>query len=184
MENISISWYHIPELVVPIRISLIEECCQQGIYWTNGSVWLSWSLHFESFTVATMTLFLPLWNICVTNDHEYVPHAWPITGLVTRLTRRVPLVEQTLLTLPIHIHSPPGFSEVRVTRSLVLCVSFVDRYLSYCPFSFGHCVVCPSSSYGFWLPHVYLQTRLISTMKCTRPVTFLDWHRYLKNWHV
>jgi hypothetical protein len=149
MENISISWYHIPELVVPIGISLIEECCQQGIYWTNGSVWLCWSHHFESFTVATMTLFLPLWNICVTNDHEYAPHSWLITGLVTRLMRRVPLVEQTLLTLPIHINSPPVFSEVRVTRSLVLCVSFVDRYLSCCPFSFGHCVVCPSSSYGF-----------------------------------
>jgi len=30
-----------------------------------------------------------------------------------------------------------------VTRSLVLCVCFVDRCLSFCPFSFGHCVVCP-----------------------------------------
>ena len=28
----------------------------------------------------------------------------------------------------------------------------VDRCLSFCPFSFGHCVVCPSSIYGFWLP--------------------------------
>jgi hypothetical protein len=108
-----------------------------------------------------MTLFLPLWNICVTNDHGYVPHSWLITGLVTRLTRRVPLVQQKLLTLPMHMSSPPVFSEVRVTRSLVLCVSFVDRYLSCCPFSFGHCVVCPFSSYGFWLPHWYLQTRLI-----------------------
>ena len=36
-----------------------------------------------------------------------------------------------------------GFSGVRVTRSLVLCVCFVDRCLSLCPFSFGHCVVCP-----------------------------------------
>ena len=32
------------------------------------------------------------------------------------------------------------FSGVCVTRSLVLCVCFVDRCLS-CPFSFGHCVV-------------------------------------------
>ena len=30
-----------------------------------------------------------------------------------------------------------------------LCVCFVDRCLSFCPFSFGHCVVCPSSIYGF-----------------------------------
>jgi hypothetical protein len=33
---------------------------------------------------------------------------------------------------------------VRVPRSLVLCKCFVDRCLSFCPFSFGHCVVCPS----------------------------------------
>jgi hypothetical protein len=25
-------------------------------------------------------------------------------------------------------------------------------FLSFCPFSFGHCVVCSSSIYGFWLP--------------------------------
>jgi hypothetical protein len=32
--------------------------------------------------------------------------------------------------------------KVRVTWSLVLCVCFVDRCLSFCPISFGHCVVC------------------------------------------
>ena len=30
---------------------------------------------------------------------------------------------------------------------LVLCVCFVDRCLSFCPFSFGHCVVWSSSIY-------------------------------------
>ena len=75
--------------------------------------WLSW----------------PLWNICVTNDHGYVPlvvntsrsspHSWLITGFVTWLTRRVPLVEQELLTHPEHLSSPPVFSGVRFTRSLV-----------------------------------------------------------------
>jgi hypothetical protein len=30
----------------------------------------------------------------------------------------------------------PGFSGVRVTRSLVLCVCFIDRCLSFCTFSF------------------------------------------------
>jgi hypothetical protein len=35
----------------------------------------------------------------------------------------------------IHIlSSPPVFSGVRVTRSLVLYVCFVDRGLSFCPF--------------------------------------------------
>jgi hypothetical protein len=30
-----------------------------------------------------------------------------------------------------------------------------------CPFSFGHCVVCPSSIYGFWLPLWHLQSFLV-----------------------
>jgi hypothetical protein len=47
------------------------------------------------------------WNICVTNDHGYVPlvgstsrsfpHSWLITGFVARLTRQEPLVEKELL---------------------------------------------------------------------------------------
>ena len=53
-----------------------------------------------------------------------------------RLTRRVPLVEQELLTIPEHLSSPAVFSGVRVTRSLVLCVCFVERCLSFSPFFF------------------------------------------------
>jgi hypothetical protein len=34
------------------------------------------------------------------------------------------------------------------------------KSLSFCTFSFGHCVVCSSSIYGFWLPLWYLQTLL------------------------
>ena len=41
------------------------------------------------------------------------------------------LVEEELLTLPEHPSSPPVFSGVRATRSLVLCVCFVDVV---CPF--------------------------------------------------
>ena len=52
----------------------------------------------------------------------------------------------------------PGFRGVRVARSLIVYVCFVDRCLSFCTFSFGHCVVCSSSIYGFWLPLWYLQT--------------------------
>ena len=51
---------------------------------------------------------------------------------------------QELLTLPEHASSPTVFSGVRVNRSLLLCVCFVDRCVSFCPFSFVHCVVCPS----------------------------------------
>jgi hypothetical protein len=42
---------------------------------------------------------------------------------------RVPLVEQELLTIPEHLSSPPVFSGVRVTRTLVLYLCFVDRCL-------------------------------------------------------
>ena len=61
-----------------------------------------------------------------------------------------------------HPSSTPIFSGVRVTRSLVLCVCFVDRCLSFCTFSFDYCVVCPSSIYGFSLPLSlwYLQSLL------------------------
>ena len=89
------------------------------------------------------------------------PHSWFITGFITRLTRRVSLEEQELFTLSEHLSKPPVFSGVRVTRSLVLCVC-----LPFYTFSFGYCVVCSSSTYGFWLLVSlwlwYLQTRLDS----------------------
>jgi hypothetical protein len=53
-----------------------------------------------------------------------------IIGFVTRLTWWVPLVDQERLALPEYLTSLPVFSGVRVTRSLVLCVCFVDRCLS------------------------------------------------------
>jgi hypothetical protein len=72
------------------------------------------------------------------------------------------IVEQELLTLPEHLSSPWVFSEVRATRSLVLCVCFLDRCLSICPFSFGHCVVCPFFIDEFWLLKLFLYTFLCS----------------------
>jgi hypothetical protein len=54
-----------------------------------------------------------------------------LTGFVTRLTRRVSLVEQELPTIPEHPGSLPVFSGVRVTRSVVLCVCVVDSCLSF-----------------------------------------------------
>ena len=41
-----------------------------------------------------------------------------------------------------------ALSGVRFARSFVFCV-LLDRCLSVCPFSFGHCVVCLSSISGF-----------------------------------
>ena len=79
---------------------------------------------------------------------------------IFRLARQMPLVEQELLTLPEHLNLPPVFSGVHVTQSLVLCVWFVDRCFSFCPFSFGRYVVCSSLLFRFWLPLWYLQTLL------------------------
>jgi hypothetical protein len=153
--------------------------------------WAVYSIHrlgnsyFSAFITSKVLrwppwLGWPLWNICVINDHGYVTlvvntfwsflHSWPITGFVTRLIRRVPLVEQELLTLPNHRRSPLDFSGVCCTRFLVLCACFVDLFLSFWNFSFSHCVVCPSSIYRFWLPLWYLQTLL-------NRVAFLLTHR-------
>jgi hypothetical protein len=46
------------------------------------------------------------------------------------------LVEQELLTLPEHMSSLRIFNGVHVSQSLVLCVCFVDRSLSFCIFFF------------------------------------------------
>ena len=43
-----------------------------------------------------------------------------------------------------HLSSLTVFIRDSVIRSFVLCIMFVDRCLSCCPFSFSHCVVCPS----------------------------------------
>ena len=69
----------------------------------------------------------------------------------------------------------PVFSGVRVTRSLVLYVCFVDRCLYFCTFSFGHCAVCSSSIYGFWLPLWYCQTLL----ERTSTLWFIHVHTYI-----
>jgi hypothetical protein len=46
---------------------------------------------------------------------RFFPHSRIITGFVTRLTWRMPLVEQELLTLPEHLRSPQIFSGVRAS---------------------------------------------------------------------
>ena len=51
---------------------------------------------------------------------EKTTHLSQVTDKLYHTT--VPLVEQELLTLPGHLSSPPVFSRVRVTRSLVSCV--------------------------------------------------------------
>ena len=62
------------------------------------------------------------------NTSRSFPGSWLITGFVTRLTRRMWLVEQDLHTLPEHLSSPPVFSGIRVTRSIVLYILYRKIY--------------------------------------------------------
>ena len=52
------------------------------------------------------------------------------------ISGRVPLMEQEVLALLEQMDSLPIISWVLVTRSLVLCVCFLVRCLSFSPFSF------------------------------------------------
>ena len=71
----------------------------------------------HNHTISYAWLGWPLWTIYVTNDHGYLPlvvntprsfpRSWLIIRFVTRLTRRVSLVEQELPTLTEHLSSPP-----------------------------------------------------------------------------
>ena len=78
-------------------------------------------------------------------------------GFVVNVTRRVILVEQKL-DLQFYC------------RSLFV----------FCPFSFGHGVVCPSSIYGFRFPHCYLETLLIDPEYPELISVFL-WVRFAKS---
>jgi hypothetical protein len=68
-----------------------------------------------------------------------------VSEFVARVTRRMPPVEQKLLTLPGQLRSSPVFCGIPVTQYLVFCVVFVDQHLSFCPISFGHYIVWYSS---------------------------------------
>jgi hypothetical protein len=66
--------------------------------------------------------------------HSYVvktsrsfPHSWPIIGFITRLTRRISLVKQELLTLPEHLSSPLVFSGVHSS-----CYSIFSFMCMFC----------------------------------------------------
>ena len=92
---------------------------------------------------------------------------WPICyPEITNISSLAKLFFKTFISLK-HLsdYRTVGLSDCRTiglsdySYGPVLCVCFVDRFLSFCTFSFGHCVVC-SSMYGFWLPLWYFRTLL------------------------
>jgi hypothetical protein len=120
--------------------------------------------------------WLTVLEIFVTNDHGYVPLVikhFPVPSsfmtyhrFVTRLTRRVPLVEQKLFTLPEHLSSSPVFSRVRVTRSLVLYVCLIYKSLFVLLYFFFWPLCCllryADSDYSLWCIFKPFLTRIIA----------------------
>ena len=86
-------------------------------------------------------------------------HRLSSSGSIARIRRRFILVEQELLTIPKHLRLPLICCVVRVVHSLVFCVVFCRSLFVLLSF-IGHCIVCPSSFYGFWSSFWYLQTFL------------------------
>ena len=142
MEYISLSWYDIPELVVPIRISLTEGCC------------LTRKLLNQGFLLVTLKSSLRKFY---SHDHNLVDR-YGIS--VSQMTKDMLHLSQTLPgSFPEHLSSPQVLCGVCVTWwwSLVLCVCFGDHCLSFCTFSFGHCVVCcTDSDYPFGIFKLFL----------------------------
>ena len=159
--------------VYVIGVSSVPLTCSSIGFWTVPCImpekWAVWSYIYViglSSLPLTIIFFIGFWTV-------------PCAKLQSLIRRELfkPAtfhwyVEQELLTLPEHLSSPPVFSGVSVTWSLGLYVCFVDRCLSFCPFSFGHCVVCPSI-YGFWLPLWYLQTLQYLTRKVSGLVMYI-----------
>ena len=102
----------------------------------------------DCYDFRVKTIFDSSWLIC------FVQARFLIRLYSCRLTvaRRVSHVEQKLLTLSGHLSSLPVFSGVRVARSLVLCIVCCITFVVLFLLSVGHCTVCPSSVYDFWLP--------------------------------
>ena len=110
----------------------------------------------------------------ILGDCIFPPHPWIFTGFVTR---RVPLVEKELSTLPEHPSSPPVFGGVRVARSLVLFVCFGDRCLSF--FFWPSC--CPVVL-RFTDSDWHLRTLLVHTMFWNvQTVMVLSFEKYSLN---
>ena len=106
-----------------------------------------WSISWLTVTEYLCHTWLMIYSVVVIKIRSF-PHSWLITGFLTRVTRWVPHVKQELPTLPEHLSSPRFLVRFVLFDLLFYVWCFVDRCLSFCPFSFGHCVACHSSVSG------------------------------------
>ena len=115
------------------------------------------------------------WSYSYVVDTEIYFGLWPRSPDV-RVTRRMPLVAQELSTLSEHLSSPPVFIEVRVTRSLVLCVmlcrSLVVLFLLAIVLSV---LRLTDSDYSFGIFKLFLNLRLHICNQWLSPLMFSCW---------
>ena len=100
--------------------------CQTILLVLHLNNWyIKFVFNFESFTVAIMTLFTVReykchkWPRICSTCRKHFSYAWLISGFITRVIRRVSPVEQELLTLLVHLKSPPA-----LVRFLILDLWF------------------------------------------------------------
>ena len=104
--------------------------------WKAISRWLTtwWSPHMKAITVLLCRNYRKMyttWMFCVVEDTNIISSFSATSEADTVYTSGAS--EFTPPPPP-----PPVISGIRVTRSLVLCVCFIYRCLSFCTFSFGH----------------------------------------------
>ena len=80
------NWYATPGLVLPIRISLVEGCSWQEIYWTKGFAVKDKRHHSGNLSVAVWFGW-PVRNIHFTNDNGYLPTVMNTNLFLYRLVR-------------------------------------------------------------------------------------------------
>jgi hypothetical protein len=107
-------------------------------YSTSSSAKWCFMEHFKAILTSVRNiqwLFIQMYVVCIQLNIWYLQFCFISTTITHAryivITRQVSLVEQELLPIPVHLSSPPVFSGVRDTRSLILCVCFVDRCLSF-----------------------------------------------------
>ena len=94
---------------------------------------------------------------------------WPLCGVsfidLRLLITPLWYLQTPLILLSVFFWPVCGLSVIEL-RLLMTAFGIFKLFLSFYPFSFGHCVVCPSSIYGSWLPP------LVSSN--SRPLYFLS----------
>jgi hypothetical protein len=104
-------------------------------------------------------LLVKLKSSLVVNTSRSFPHSRLITEFITWLTRRVPLMEQELYTLPGHLSSPQWDSCYSIFRFMCMfCRSlFVPLYLLYFfSWKVKSCWNSQTNSYEFLIKYIWI----------------------------